>query len=310
MELSEILRSRKRTENVGFVIPVLEEQVLKDAMSSRLKRRIDVFHPSDICNDEFCPREWLLYQEDPSLKKRKVSAQQQFIFDVGSEMHSYMQRKLGSARVLFGIWNCKKECNGDSCVHIGFKPNSEVCTKAIWEYKEPTVFDEELNIYGNTDGIFLPKTLDKKYTFEFKTMNTDAFSTLAEPVKRDLEQSFWYLDILTRKGFKEWNTFVELCSEEEQEQFKEERKIMELPYSGSVLVYMDKNDQRIREFFIPFPGEDKDLMESMDGKKALIKEALIHKDKKTLPDKLYQCDSKTARRARRCSAKTLCFNKG
>jgi len=305
MKISEVLKVRKRGEGVGFVIPTLEEQVLLDSIPDNAKRRNDVFHPSQICRNDFCPREWLLQQRDPSLNGKSVTVQQQLRFDVGKILHSYIQEKLGNAGVLFGTWKCTRLCEGKECNTIGFKPKG-VCKKERWVYKEPTVVDERLNIVGNTDGIIVVQ--GNKYTLEFKSMNTDAFSTLIDAVISDREQSCWYLDILEREQFAEWNHTKDL--------YEDSKHIMDMPYKGSVLLYMNKNDQLLKEFLTGslqlkakeiLVKKDQPLVDVMNKKKEILISTMNHLKKGTLCDRLFVCDSLTARRAKSCRAKTPCF---
>ncbi len=317
MDIADILKIRERGKGTGYVLPTLYEQIVKDAMVSSRSRRTDVFHPSELCFGIFCPREWVLCQMNRELyARRKFSLEQQKRFDVGHIYHSYIQEKFGNANVLFGMWKCLKECDKSSCVHIGFKPDIKSECEPVWRYKEPTAYDDELQIYGNTDGILFVN--GKKYILEFKTMNSNGFSTLCAPVYNHREQALWYLDIISRKGFKEWNTFVELMTDlsDDVELYQTLLPYVNQNFDGAVIVYVNKDTQDYREYFVDasllttkeyMVEESESLHKIMADKKKLMKEALVHLKKGTLPHRLYQCDDPSARRAKICIASKLCF---
>ena len=315
MKIADILQARKRTEDLGLIVPIIEERIMIDGMTDSRKRRRDVVHPSEVCSNDFCPREWLYCQRDPELyNRRRVNVQTQKRFDIGTLLHKYIQDKLGSAGVLFGMWECLRRCEDEKCIQVGFKPTSDACSKphALWIYREPTIQDEDLNLYGNVDGIVVFN--NRKFSLEFKSMNTNAFSTLVEPVSRDREQSFWYLDTLIRKGFLEWNTFLEL---ESNGIIDKAQEIMNLPYDGSILLYMDKNTQEFNEFTCPrsllsvkefMVEKDDSLNHIIETKKNMLRTTIEHLEAGTLCDRLVVCTEKTDRRVRFCRAKSICFS--
>lgn len=316
MDIAEVLKVRKRAEEVGYIVPIIEEQIIVDSAKDSIKRRRDVFHPSEICFGLWCPREWLLCQREPSLyQKVKISKELQKRFDVGKVMHSYIQKKLGNAGVLFGVWECLRFCDDQNCTNIGFKPKKEVCKKAIWTYKEPTVIDEELHLYGNVDGIIVKPPY--KYTLEYKTINDRGFSTLIDPVYNHREQSMWYLDLLSRGKFHQWNVF---CQDDSVKDIVEElRPIVESPYDGSIIVYQNKDDQSFREYKTDVKYDssktylipaDEALHYEIEQKKKKLKDTINHLKGGTLCERLYQCDDPSATRARKCVATKECFKEG
>jgi hypothetical protein len=321
MDIAEILKARKKSEGIGFIAPIIEEQLMIDAAKENSHRRNDVFHPSAICYGTFCPREWLLCQKDPSLYNNvKFNVQQQKRFDVGKVMHTYVQDKLGNAVSLFGVWKCLRYCEDTPCTHFGFKPK-DVCKKSpIWVYKEPIVSDTELNIRGNTDGIVFSKDYRYKYIFEYKTMNSSGFSTLCEPLAYHREQAAWYLDILSRNHFLQWEEFISMKGDDFVDKIiKKLKSYIEKPYDGAVIVYQNKDTQEMREYFIPskalktkeYMVDNKDSLHTIiENKKQLLRETLKHQAEGTLCDRLHQCDSVDARRAKICVAKSACFKGG
>ena len=286
------------------------------------KRRRDCFHPSEISGD-FCPRAWILKQRDKTLYyEDQVDAQTQWIFDVGTEVHELVQRRLGSTGKLFGLWECKRWCLEERCVHYGFKPEKKCPLntdhKVKWEYKEVPVIDEELEIYGETDGIVVLK--EGKYIFEFKTANSRTFSTLAEPLDVHKEQAEWYVDVLSRNSHK-----MEAILEDMQRQgidVDEALRVQRQPFRGTVIVYMNKDTQAFREFVInktgPIVLPDKIKIRGIDfdadggiieEKKKLLRQTLQWRDEGYLPERLDVCTIKSCARARRCFARNACFNK-
>lgn len=316
--LAELLKTRQKP---GYIIPIYEGQALKDGQKDSLHRRRDVFHPSEISGD-FCPRSWLLHYRDVGLyAKRKITPQNQAWFDVGTALHSMVQERLGNAGVLWGNWICNRWCLDERCTHVGFKPDDRVCPKIDtrkpqWEYCELPVVDEELNIGGSTDGVcVLPIG---KYVFEFKTANTNTYDTLVEPLEIHKEQSMWYLDILSRKDRELEKMFMLLQADGIDT--AENLSVVRMPFRGVIILYMNKNDQSLREFIVDYhtkvhlpakvrieDEEDLTVKEVIEEKKILLKETLVHMEKGTLPPKLDVCISKSCARARRCNASNVCF---
>lgn len=317
--LKDLIKSQ---EKKGYVIPLLEESALLNGKMDSYKRRRDCFHPSEISGD-FCPRAWILGQRDKTLYyEDQVSPQTQWVFDVGTEVHALVQRRLGSTGKLFGLWECKRWCLEERCVYYGFKPEKRCPLntdhKVKWEYKEVPVIDEELGIHGKTDGVVVLK--EGKYIFEFKTVNSRTFSTLAEPLDTHKEQAEWYMDVLSRNSHK-----MEAILEDMQRQgidVEEVLRVQRQPFRGTVIVYMNKDTQAFREFVVNKTGpivmpdrikirgidfdEDEGIIEE---KKKLLIQTLQWRDEGYLPERLDVCTSKSCTRARRCFARNACFNK-
>lgn len=317
--LKDLIKSQ---EKKGYVIPLLEESALLNGKMDSYKRRRDCFHPSEISGD-FCPRAWILGQRDKTLYyEDQVGPQTQWRFDVGTEVHELVQRRLGSTGKLFGLWECRRWCLEDRCVHYGFKPEKKCPLntdhKVKWEYKEVPVIDEELEIYGETDGIVVLK--EGKYIFEFKTSNSRTFSTLAEPLDTHKEQAEWYMDVLSRNSHK-----MEAILEDMQRQgidVEEVLRVQRQPFRGTVIVYMNKDTQAFKEFVVnktgPIVMPDKIKIRGLDfdedggiieEKKKVLRQTLQWRDEGYLPERLDVCISKSCTRARGCFARNACFNK-
>ena len=312
--LKELLKARLR-EDTGYVLPVLEKQVLKDGKVDALRRRRDCFHPSEISRG-FCPREWLLMDRNRDLYLAESgTAQQQLHFATGHALHEMVQATLGRAGVLWGNWKCTRNCSGGTCTFTGFKPDKDACpdSKDGWVYEEISVVDEELNIRGHTDGILVLRK--GKFVFEFKSANTRTFSTLLEPLQAHKIQGMWYLDVLERNARQEEKQLMELQAQGHDVDLA--LKIVRMPYKGVIIVYMNKNDQSMREFLV-----DRNTKLSIAGKptketvydivqetKPVLVETLRHRDEGTLPPRLDECTKKSCPRARKCAARHICFAK-
>lgn len=314
--LKDLVKSRKKE---GYAIPILEQQTLVEGYRDRMKRSRGVFHPSEICGDWFCPREWLLCERDRSLYlKRKVNVNTQMRFDVGKWLHRMVQEKLGNAGVLFGRWKCLRRCLDEKCIQFGFKPGRECPeadkrgTHALWVFDELPVQDDELLIDGSTDGLLVTKGC--KYVFEFKTMYDDGFATLMEPPAEHKEQGLWYLDVLERRNRELETFFMETANQGLD--VSRQLEVVRMPFSGVVILYMNKNDQTMREFLVrgkrPPTWEflvkaDDPVRDVIEEKREVLKQTLVHKENQTLPPRLARCSDKTAYRAKMCLARKECF---
>jgi len=316
--LKDLIRAQERG---GLVVPILEEQALLAGKLDSMKRRRDVFHPSEVAGDSFCPRAWVLGVREPDLyQNREVGARLQWVFDTGTALHSLVQERLGASGMLFGQWTCTRWCLDERCTFFGFKPACESCPggtphKMKVVYQEVRVADEDLNLEGRTDGVLvLPKG---KYGFEFKTMNSRAYATLAEPMDAHKEQAVLYIDTLERRD----QVLVDELVRSGMPKDHEVLKVLRMPYAGTIITYMNKDTQEFREFLVPahtplrLPSgitirgdgwvEDDDWIAD---KKSVLLSTLAHRDAGTLPERLDVCTSKTCTRAKKCFARTACFD--
>lgn len=312
--LSELLKSLHST---GEIMPILQRQAVLNAKQDRLQRKHNVFHPSEICGD-FCPRSWLLLQRYPELYSvNNVTSTLQMVFDVGKVIHRYVQELLGDSGVLYGVWRCARYCNGKQCVHYGFKPPQDMfnCSiDPIWQYCEVPVLDKEYNIAGSTDGIVLLNSQTTKYVFEFKTINDSGFKTLAQALVSHKEQAGWYMDVLERNRAKEEKLLMKQA--QKGVDVSEPLRIVRIPYSGVINVYMNKNDQQLREF-VELPKmenlttrvtlNDNNVGEQIQEKKKVLKQTLQCAKAGELMPRLEHCTHKTCNRARKCLVASKCF---
>jgi len=287
----------------GYVVPILDEEVIKSAKRGNFsKSRQGKIYPSEIAGD-FCPREWVLCNRDPSLyKKRNVGVDLQYKFDVGTYLHLMVQDRLGEAGVLFGEWNCKV-CKAK---WLGFKPEKEdprvklcITDKGhFWELEELKIRDKALRFRGRTDGVLFIHA-HGKFLFEFKTARHDDFIRLTEPPQRTVEQSFLYLDVAERRVNELWLKELQKKNESDVEK---ELQCVRSKFDGVIVLYLDKDTQDRKEFMLTWNDERRELI---DEKKKLISVACEHYDAGTLPGRI--CESKEEKRAKKCLASVPCF---
>lgn len=190
--------------------------------------------------------------------------------------------------------------------------------KAKFTYDEIGVDDEDLKVHGKTDGVIMLK--QGKYVFEFKTINSRSFSTLAEPMDMHKEQAMIYIDTLERKSQEREKELLKL--QRDGFDVSELLEVARAKFKGAVILYMNKDTQKFKEFIVQadqrlrFPsaiqiksmefddGEEEDWLEE---KKELIRQTLADYESGVLPDRLDVCTSKSCTRARKCFAKNACF---
>ena len=77
-------------------------------------------------------------------------------------------------------------------------------------------------------------------------MYDDGFATLMEPLAEHKEQGLWYLDVLERRK-RELETFFMEAANQGLD-VSRQLEVVRMPFSGVVILYMNKNDQTMREF--------------------------------------------------------------
>lgn len=309
--LKELL---KESYGSGVVVPVIKEQVIMQGAIDRRSRKHDVLHPSEVSSD-FCGRHWLLIQKNPELYYGGVSqsdyaATRGLIFGVGSAVHELIQNILAPSRKLFGFWNCSS-CHR-FCRTLGFYPKpDEKCEARKYphqrklEYEELKVDHSELMIGGHTDGVFWAD--GKKYIFEFKTMRHDYFSTLLEPLESHKLQAGLY-QIALEKAHKEMYEVFSDCSDTDPEVLE----VLKAPFEGVCIVYMDKDEQKLKEYVVRLNessllgGGPTDVGQKVYGLIEELKEVgAAHKEGRMLPR---ICGSRLDPRAKKCSGAAECFS--
>lgn len=314
--LKDLIKSKKKSNSI--VIPVIEQQVLFSNYRERENWDYKVLHPSQICKKDFCPRAWVLGIDYDVNSQEKFNVDTLLKFAVGTTLHEMVQDILGKSGVLFGYWKCNKFCKKAPCTYFGFMPNKdwEVANKCKiapkWKFQELPVIDEELCISGKTDGLLVHDY--SKYVFEFKTMNTDQFMSLLEPLEDHRRQAFWYLDILQRNNAKLIAEYTKMLNAGYD--VSKELEVIKMPYRGVIFLYMDKNTQKMREFLIMNPfvekhtimsTHDSEIVQMISDSKDKIRQTLELKKSGKLPDRIDLCEFSTSARAKKCPVRKYCF---
>jgi len=151
-------------------------------MKETIEANRELSHPLKIearCSSlsSFCQVFFLMtWIED---KFEEESFTKDFFCNIGTVVHSVVQKWLGITENLYGKWKCIK-CN--KIIHEGFGPVICEC-KNLCEYEE---YELSYNILtGHCDGLFL---INKKfYIFELKTISTRG---LTERIKE--RQPYYY----------------------------------------------------------------------------------------------------------------------
>lgn len=304
-------RMMKAQKQEGLITPLVDQYMLLNPEENT--RKTGVFHPSEITG-EFCSRAWAYGEMHPEMKRMHVSPGLQRTFDVGHALHTIYKIYLGDIGVLFGKWACLK------CGHVveGFKPK-EACPncgvveperlgiddwdKRVWLYQEVTVRDEDFWLYGHTDGIVV---LDQgKYVFEFKTANSRMFDQLKNP-----DQMMQWVREIHEKYQDQTRLYMHGLELDRQARLKEMEAddplydVYAMPFRGAVLLYFNKDDQRVDplEFVVPF---DSKVHQLMDRKWMETKPARIWKTEGIMPPRV--CETRAEGKKRKCNFVDICF---
>lgn len=202
-------------------------------------RRFDIFHPSawGVCLRKIA---YQYYNElDPFVFKTAddIKDQMERVFDNGHGSHHRWQTYLDHAGVLRGVWRCinpfcAKLYGTEDKLGV-FNPSREKGWKCECGSEKRLAYEEavvksapEYNFEGHCDGIIdvrgTPFAQNNKYDVfvaDLKTMKEEYFMELMEPKTEHVVQVniyMWILDL-----------------------------------HGAVVVYENKNDQRLKEMFVP-----------------------------------------------------------
>lgn len=225
-------------------------------------RRDRMFHPSDL-SGVFCPRAWSLYNYHPrglELKEASIDPRTARIFGNGHYVHQRVQSYFQGSGVIYGTW--RKLVGWDAndepkyVYHTGFPPSGNG-----WEYCEVRLSHPADRILGSTDGLL--RLNYAKYGLEVKSIKNEYFKELKDqPLKHHREQTFIYMHCLE-------HTRQELLQKSKTsivDPFERE------PLQGFIILYENKNDQHMKEFFVPY--EPQAIEEMMQRKRKLMHLAL------------------------------------
>lgn len=217
-------------------------------------RSTTVLHPSEIIKRDWCKRASYFLLNGYTKIAEKPALRLQSIFDEGHYIHAKWQKWFQEMGVLYGKFSCIS-CNF-SMFDIGTVgcPN---CGKPTMEYKEVTLFDEELRIKGHTDGWI--KGIGNDTLIEIKSIGPGtiraeqpalmteadgdfmkAWKNVRRPFSGHILQGQVYLELMKRMGH-EVNEIVFLYELKADQSYKEfsiraDYELVEHVFEGAKLV--------------------------------------------------------------------------
>jgi CRISPR/Cas system-associated exonuclease Cas4 (RecB family) len=230
-----------------------------------------VIHPSEMCKDDWCPRQTFLrirhYRQDDAERLssgRSYSFQLQNIFEEGHDVHRKYQGWLAEMGRLYGTWVDKV----DGEIRHGHTLSAEDYATGNWRYKEVPLFSEKFLIGGHGDGA----VIDLSALIEVKTigMGTLRFEEptwlnrfLVETVDGtsiyDLDKAWKELRRPLKSHIKQTNIYGFLAKE------------MGIPIDRVIFIYEYKANQGVKEYSVKF---NQDLIQDLLDKAYDIKKRL------------------------------------
>jgi hypothetical protein len=138
----------------------------------------DWIHASSLFN--LCTRQYVLASEMNEVMQ-VVRVNDRSIYDIGIAMQEVMRNKyLGPLQILYGKWRCQR------CKSLieGLMPKERHDCGGKFRYEETVFYNHELNIFGSTDGILLPRPdfgLAGRGVLEIKSIEGALFKHLRQP---------------------------------------------------------------------------------------------------------------------------------
>lgn len=211
-----------------------------------------------------CPREEALRASHNVDRTKRVDRSLRAVFDIGKAFHTLVQNEWLS-KVLIGGWRCPR-CG--VITHSEGRPEHG-CGEPLL-YVEPEILDPSIGVIGHADGVV--RLGGKKYVIELKTINSFLFSALHNgPQRRHVLQAAMYTHLLGT--------------------------------DGAVILYFNKDDASLREFFLaPQPAVVGQILSRLQETRTAIKERRV-------PDSRI-CENKSCARAKSCPVRQICFSKG
>lgn len=260
-------RSKLRGKT-GVVIPLVTELLQKSHGVPDAGRRQDVLHPSEMAKAGWCHLH--TYNRLAGLtpySDGRFSFVLQNIFAEGNFIHEKWQTWLQKTGQLWGDWYC------DRCMatvrrtaypdHLLHQCMSDL--RHAWQYREVTLWNDELNIHGHEDGALL----DANCLVEFKSVGMGTLRFEApELLSRYYNRTSHQYDLdgiwkgITRpfgSHIRQVNLYMWLARE------------MGLSFDKTQVVYEFKVNQQVKEFTVPLSME---TVQPMLDKAAEVKEAL------------------------------------
>src|SRR6185437_4292524 len=252
--LSGAAAQKARKANTGHIVLPLVEEVLR-AQHARpdTSRRVDVLHPSSMAHATWCPRAEYFrletHRTGGAPLPEKFSFVRNNVFAEGHAIHAKWQDWLARSGKLWGDWYCdrcmatvRRTDNPDE----GLRTCGGAWTKHKWEYREVTLWDNEVNIHGHEDGALL----DHRALVEIKSVGLGSLrysapEYLARYYHRDLKQydieGAWKdLHTPLPDHVRQVNIYMWLA------------RSMGLPFDKTAVLYESKMNQQVKEFLVPF----------------------------------------------------------
>ncbi len=242
-------------------------------------------HVSTLISDRWCPRAHLIQARYQKGQTACVNSQMRIVWALGRTAEKHVRDQFikmhGRHRVI-GVWSCK--CGKTE--HVGAGDNNNLCQSCgggTDNYGELSLTDPDIDKTGNPDLIFVASD-DGLEVVEIKSIKKDAFEALFNASPDHVLQGRSYVNMLRAK--------------------LPDRRV-----NGRVL-YVAKDYVRpgmspYLEFPIKEDAKSDERLEKLDDSVADMRE---HQEAGTLPDRLPSCDSPLAKKAKGCSACSLCFS--
>lgn len=202
-------------------------------------RKYDVFHPSawGSCLRKIAFQYYNELEKFHEVAPHEIRLQTERVFDNGHKVHARWEDYLDGSGVLRGAWKCENPICGKVYgkeVHLGiFNPARVIkgwkctCGCESTHYQEMTVFSDKIfNFYGHVDAI-----IDVRQTPFAKGDDLDVF-------------------VVDFKSMKE-EYFEELVHAKPEHVVQVHIYMWLLNLTGAVLVYENKNNQALKEVFVP-----------------------------------------------------------
>ncbi|MFW6173467.1 MAG: PD-(D/E)XK nuclease family protein [Elusimicrobiota bacterium] len=304
---------------IGYVSP--EIQSIIGVVNTHLRwkitqndRRYHKYHPSAFGK---CLRQmqYFRYAEEGLLDMPVQEFEPNIvrIFDNGHFMHDRWQNYFEDIGILMGVWECKNpfcylyDDNGNPKVSVDsknrriygkdskngiFKPEECICGCTDFQYKEVTVYSEEMNLCGHADLIV-----------DFSKLSTDRYKGILWDFNIDqLPQNPIVIDMKTMNDYR-WKQ--KLMKYGPSMEYKIQLCIYAnlLDVDFGLLLYENKNNQDIRAFKVE---KNTDTVFALIRQQAMQMNAMANFDPKKLPPPRYA--DKTNKECSRCPFKKICHN--
>jgi hypothetical protein len=281
MSLSDLINKVHGNESVSAMI----DQYLMKILANPKPREFG-WHPSEFV--EMCPRRYVL-SVLCQVKREPIEPGLQRIFDVGSGIHwAYQNRYFGPMKKLWGKWQCLR-CDYEVWGLLPDAPECPACKRAArWEYLEvpvraPLPGNFKKPIVGHSDGLL--NYNGKWYVLELKSINDGGFTWMKRVRDSHLAQAQVYAELILQG-------FVDV---------PESLKSTVPEVSGILIMYVNKNFSREREFFIE---PDQEFARKQLKLPYIAEMSFLNRE---FPSRLPVCKNLLRKPAADCSVGSYCF---